>query len=67
LDSASVRRLDGVDGHANVIGKKLDGEGGIGEDSAYLGGCENDRIGFRFLKKLVDLTGLCQIKILPRP
>lgn len=67
LDSASVGRFDGVDGHANILGKKLDGEGGIGKDSAYFCGCENDCIRFCFLKKAVDLTGLCQIKILPRP
>ena len=60
-------RFDGVDGHPNILGKKLDREGGIGKDSANFCGCENDRVGFCFLKKTVDLTGLCQIKILPRP
>lgn len=59
-------RFDGVDGHPDIFGKKLDGEGSIREDSAYLGGRKNHRIGFCFLKKLVDLIGLCQIKILPR-
>jgi hypothetical protein len=56
-----VGRLDGVDSHPNILGKKLDGEGSIGKDSAYFSGCENDCIGFCFLKKTVDLTGLCQI------
>ncbi len=67
LDSASVGRLDGIDGHPSILGKKLDGEGGIGKDSSYFCGCENDRVGFCLLKKTVDLIGLCQVKIPPRP